>query len=73
MKISFEQITKDFVRDAKRYLEKSTFEPVLLRSIFNAIDNHDPDIKNAVRNYFALCGIEDGMNINIENKEDYTK
>jgi hypothetical protein len=77
MKISFEQITKNFISDVKQYLEKSTFEPMVLKAVYKAIDSHEAEIKDSVQKYFSLAGIEDGMTItlpsatgNTENTED---
>ena len=66
MKINFDAATKDFIRDVKQYLKKSTFSPVLLKSIYDAIDSHEPKIKDTVGYFLSLAGIEDGMTIKME-------
>ena len=61
MKLNFEQMTQEFIRDIKKYLEKSSFQPVLLKVVYDMLDNNRQDIKIAMRNYFALAGLEEGM------------
>ena len=65
MKINFDVATKDFIRDVKQYLEKSTFSPVLLKSIYDAIDSHEQEIKDTVGYFFSLAGIENGMTVTV--------
>ena len=69
MTFNLEQCTKDFIRDVKKYLGKSTFEPIILSAVYKAIDSHEADIKDAVRYYVSLAGIEDGMIINVESEK----
>ena len=61
MQFNLEQCTNYFISDVKKYLGKSTFEPMILATVYKAIDSHKHDIKDSVRKYFSLAGIEDGI------------
>ena len=65
MKINFDAATKDFIRDVKRHLETSDFSPVLLKAIYDAIDSHEPKIRDTVGYFFSLAGIKDGMTVTL--------